>query len=283
MTRADNTPPRRSSLLQIRKGMLWFGVIGSLLIGIRHLFPGEAASGGAFDAFCPFGAIETLWAYVLRDQTLKTTNLLNFAIFSGVLGVSLVAGRAFCGWMCPLGAVQEWLANLARRIWGEKNHVPGKPYKARFPLQMPRKADRALRYVKYMILGLVLWTSVTAIYPPLHPFCPARAVFSFKLTTGLLWSVLITFILTSLLVERIWCKYLCPLGAALAIFNKISPIRLRADFSSCNRCGRCDIECSMGIKDVPDSLSDTECIRCLECLETCAREDALLIKVGDIK
>jgi len=108
-------------------------------------------------------------------------------------------------------------------------------------------------------------------------------VFIVKLITGLLWSVLITFIAGSLLVERLWCKYLCPLGAALAIFNKISPVRLRADFKACNHCGRCDIECSMGIKDVPDNLSDTECIRCLECLETCAREDALVIKVGDIR
>jgi polyferredoxin len=269
--------------MQIRNGMLWFGVIGTFLIGIRHLLPGEAASGGAFDAFCPFGAIETFWAYITSGQTLKTTNLLNFAVFSGVLGVSLVAGRAFCGWMCPLGAVQEWLAGLARRMGGEKKHISGKLSNARFPLRLPPWADRPLRYLKYLILILVLWTSVTAIFPPLHPFCPARAVFSFKLTTGLLWSVLITFIVTSLLVERIWCKYLCPLGAALAIFNKISPVRLRADFKACNRCGRCDIECSMGIKDVPDNLSDTECIRCLECLETCAREDALVIKVGDIR
>jgi polyferredoxin len=276
-------PKQRSSLMLIRKGMLWIGVIGTFLIGIRHLFPGEAASGGAFDAFCPFGAIETLWAYITRGETLKTTNLLNFAVFSGVLGVSLVAGRAFCGWMCPVGAVQEWLAGLARRLGGEKRHIRGRLFKARVPVQLPASADRPLRYVKYLVLGLILFASAAAIYPPLFPFCPARAVFSFKLTTGLLWSVLITFIAGSLLVERLWCKYLCPLGAALAIFNKLSPVRLRADFKACNHCGRCDIECSMGIKDVPDNLSDSECIRCLECLETCAREEALLIKVGDIR
>jgi polyferredoxin len=282
MTTTQKHRPR-SSLMLIRNGMLWFTVIATFLIGFRHLFPGEAASGGAFDAFCPFGAIETFWAYITRGNTLKSTNLLNFAVLSGVLGVSLVAGRAFCGWMCPLGAVQEWLAGLARRIGGEKHRVRGKLSQAPFPRQLPRWADRPLRYVKYLILGLVLFTSVAAVYPPLHPFCPARAVFSFKLTTGLMWSVLIIFIITSLLVERIWCKYLCPLGAALAIFNRISPVRLYADFKSCNHCGRCDIECSMGIKDVPDNLSDTECIRCLECLETCAREDALLLKVGDIR
>jgi polyferredoxin len=94
-----------------------------------------------------------------------------------------------------------------------------------------------------------------------------------------LWSVLIAFLDTSALVERAWCKYLCPFGAALAIFNKISPVRLVSDSNHCNNCGRCDIECSMGIKDVPINLNDTECIRCLECLDTCARDGSLELKV----
>ena len=265
--------------MKIRKGMLWFTVIGTFLIGIRHLLPGEAASGGSFDAFCPFGAIETLWSYVTRGTTLQTTNLLNFTIFSGVLAVSLVAGRAFCGWMCPLGAVQEGLAKLARRLGGEKRHIPGKPSKTRFPTRLPAGADRALRWAKYLLLGLVIFASLSSVYPPLFEFCAARAVFSFKLTSGLLWSVLITFLGTSLLVERVWCKYLCPLGAALAIFNKISPVNIVSDAGRCNHCGRCDVECSMGIKDVPDDLKNAECIRCLECLDTCARDGSLTLRV----
>ena len=269
-----------SSLSQIRKGMLWFAVIGTFLIGLRHLFPGEAASGGSFDAFCPFGAIETLWSYIAHGQTLKTTNLFNFASFSGVLAVSLVAGRAFCGWMCPLGAVQEGLAGLARPLTGEKQPVRGKKFKHLVPLNLPRWADQPLRYAKYGILVVIILASKNAIYPPLHPICPARVIFSFKLTTGLMWSVLVTFLVTSLLVERVWCKYLCPLGAALAFLNKISPLRLKVDFKACNHCGRCDIECPMNIKPVPENLSDSECIRCLECLETCARENALTLKFG---
>lgn len=270
---------RKTSLMKIRKGMLWFSIAAAFLIGIRHLMPGEATSGGSFDTFCPFGAIETAWKYITSGQTLKSTNLLNFAILSGVLAVSLVAGRAFCGWMCPLGAAQEGLANLSRRLGGGKRRVRGKPSPAKLPTRLPAKIDRPLRYVKYLVLVGVIIASIFTLFPPLHGFCPARAVFSFKLTSGLLWSVLITFIVTSMLVERVWCKYLCPLGASLALFNKISPVRLSADFQNCNHCGRCDIECSMGIQDVPDDLSSVECIRCLECLETCARKDALVLKV----
>jgi polyferredoxin len=93
-----------------------------------------------------------------------------------------------------------------------------------------------------------------------------------------LWSALAAFLVTSVLVERAWCKYLYPLGATLAIFNKISPVRLTSN-NTCNNCGRCDIECSMGIQDVPNNLTDTECIRCLECLDTCARDGSLELRV----
>jgi len=274
------TPKKdKKSLTKIRQGMLRFTVIAAFLIGLRHILPGEAVGGGSFDSFCPFGAIETLWAYVTRGQTLKSASPLNFAFFAGVLAVSLVAGRAFCGWMCPLGAIQERLALLSRRLSGEKRHIRGKPSKTRFPMRLPDWLDRPLRYLKYVVLGLVIVFSLVTVFPPLHAFCPARAVFSFKLVTWLMWGTLILFVASSMLVERFSCKYLCPLGAALAITNKISPLRLNADFSACNHCQRCDIECSMGIKDVPDNLSDGECIRCLECLETCARDEALTLRV----
>jgi len=279
MTANNTLSKKNSSLMKIRKGMLWFAVIGTFLIGIRHLLPGEAASGGSFDAFCPFGAIESMWKYVTTRQTLLSTNLLNFSILGGTLAVSLVAGRAFCGWMCPLGAVQEGLEKLGRRLGGEKRHIRGKPAKTRFPMQLQDWVDRPLRYAKYLILALIILFSAFAVYPPLYHFCPVRAVFSFKLTSGLLWSVLAIFIITSLMVERVWCKYLCPLGAALAIFNKLSPFRLHADFDSCNHCGCCDIECSMDIQDVPNHLNDPECIRCLECLETCSHDEVITLHV----
>jgi polyferredoxin len=268
----------KSSLAKSRRTIQWIGVIGTFVIGLRHIMPGEASRGGSFDAFCPFGGIETLLPYITTGQTLETTSLLNFSILLGVIGVSLVAGRAFCGWMCPLGTIQDFLTVWGRRLTGERKYIRGKASKAFLPLRLPVAADNYLRYAKYLILALIIVASLYAAYPPLHQFCPVRAVFGFKMTP-LLWSVLITFLLTSVFVERAWCKYLCPLGAALAIFNKISPVRIVSDNNHCNNCGRCDIECSMGITDVPAKLNDTECIRCLECLETCTRDGSLELVV----
>ncbi len=255
-------------------------LLATFLIGLRHLMPGESSKGGAFDAFCPFGGIETLWLYLTTGQTMATTNLLNFAVLLGVLGVSLLAGRAFCGWMCPVGTVQDLLAGLTRRLTGEKKHIRGKKSKSRYPVQLPPKLDPWLRSLKYLVLAVILLASTWSLYPPLHEICPARALFSFQLTTPLLISVLVVFIITSMLNRLFWCKYLCPFGATLAIFNKIAPLRLVVNQSSCTACSRCDTECPMGIQNVPENLRSAECIQCLECLETCAVQDTLHIQLG---
>lgn len=266
-------------LSRTRTWMLVISVVGTFLIGLRHIMPGEESSGGSFDAFCPFGGIETFYKYITTGTTLRTTNLLNFALLAGVLTVALVAGRAFCGWMCPVGAVQEWLAKLSRKLFSKKAHIRGKNTASIFPIQLNKTADKYLRYAKYLILAAILWVSTFSSIPPLHNICLTRAVFSFKLTEGLIISVAVVFLITSLAIERVWCKYLCPFGAFLAIFNKIAPVRLRVDSERCNSCGRCDIECGMGIEAVPENLQNAECIRCLECLNTCARDETLSLHV----
>lgn len=267
------------SLARSRIVIQWLAVIGTFLIGVRHILPGEESTGGAFDSFCAFGGIETLLPYIFNGHTLKSTNLLNFSILLGALGVALVAGRAFCGWLCPLGAVQDFITGWMRKLSGETRHVRGGKSKSLLPLRIPSSIDHWLRYAKYLTLALVLIASLYTIFPPLHEFCPMRAVFSLKMT-ALLWLTLVVFLTGSILVERFWCKYFCPLGATLAIFNKISPVRLTVDRTHCNDCGRCDIECSMDIKDVPRNLDHPECVRCMECLETCARDGSLTLKVG---
>ncbi len=283
MTPKAKTQSRKKlrSLTRVRQRILSISVLGTFLIGLRHIMPGEESRGGSFDSFCPFGGVESLYHYVTTGQTLEKISPLTFSVLIGVLGVSLLGGRAFCGWMCPLGGAQEFLAGWARRLsGGGGRRIRGKPSKARFPTRLPPQADIRLRYLKYVILAAVLIASVRAVYLPLHDLCPARAVFSFKLTTPLLWSVLITFIVTSMLVDRFWCKYLCPLGALLAIFNKFAPLTIAVDNHRCVACRRCETDCPMDIPETWENTNSLECIRCMECVETCALPDTMTIELG---
>jgi polyferredoxin len=277
---AKNSKSKKSSASDIstRTVIQIIFLVGTILIGLRHIMPGESSKGGAFDVFCPFGAIETLFPFLTTGQTLKTTSPLNFAILFGVLGVSLLAGRAFCGWMCPVGTLQDFLANLSNRLSINKKKQPaGKQIS--LPYKISPRNDAWLRSLKYLVLVIILLASTFAIYPPLREICPARALLSFQLTTPLLWSVLITFLITSMLNRRFWCKYLCPLGAVLAPFNKIAPLRLVLNQDSCTNCRRCDSACPMDIPDLTNNLRSAECIECLECQETCNEGDALELRL----
>jgi polyferredoxin len=267
------------SLAKSRRTIQWMVVIGTLVIGLRHIMPGESSRGGSFDSFCAFGGIETILPYLFSGHMLKSTNLLNFSVLIATLGVAFVAGRAFCGWLCGLGAIQDFITEWTRKLFGEKRHIRGRQSTAILPMHLPASVDRPMRYAKYLVLVMILIASLYMAFPPLRDFCPVRAVFGLHMTT-LLWITLAVFLGGSVFVERFWCKYLCPLGATLAIFNKISPVRLVMDNHHCNDCGRCDIECSMDIADVPHQLDHPECVRCMECLNTCAREGSLILQIG---
>ena len=280
MTKTETTKTRPNDLSKVRQWMQGIFLAATLLIGLRHIMPGESSKGGAFDAFCPLGGIETLLPYLVTGRTLKTTNLLNFTLMIAVAGVSLVAGRAFCGWMCPLGTIQDVLVGWTRRLSGESKRPRGKQSKARVPLQIPSKIDQGLRYLKYLVLVAVLIASTMAVFPPLRDLCPARAIFGFHWNTSLLAVILAGFMLTSMLVKRFSCKYLCPMGAALAIFNKVSFVHIATNLEHCTNCRRCEAECPVDIPAIPENMRSAECVRCLECLETCAQPEAMELRLG---
>ncbi len=278
MANQTQTKPNNNPGISIRLVIQILFLVITILIGLRHIMPGESSKGGAFDVFCPFGAIETLWSYSVKGETLLTTSLLTFSILFGVLGVSILAGRAFCGWMCPLGTLQDLLANLSDRIF--KNRRPDRRKNAvKLPIRVSEKNAGWLRGLKYLVLVIILLASTMAVYPPLQEICPARAIFNFKDHTPLLWSVLITFLVTSLVNRRLWCKYLCPLGAVLAPFNKLSPLRLVVDKAKCSSCLRCESACPMDIVELTDNLRSPECIQCLECQEACPEDDTLSLRL----
>jgi polyferredoxin len=80
--------------------------------------------------------------------------------------------------------------------------------------------------------------------------------------------VLVVILVLSVFLYRPFCKYLCPLGAAYALFNKAAFYRLKLDESACVHCGACERVCRMGV-DPSKKPDDMECIRCGDCVKNC--------------
>lgn len=262
--------PNRSAL---RRWSTWRQIVQvvflawALIASLRHLV---LADGGSVEASCPFGAVETAWSILVGGAFLRYLAPSNFLALASVAFSALALGRIFCGWVCPIGTLQDALAGLMRRFAGCEGVLS---------LHLPRKVDRPLRYLKYLVLGWVLWASVSAVVPPLAPFCPFRTLFELNLGSLLSLGVAFTFVGLSLMVERFWCRYLCPLGALLVLFNRLSPLRPRVNLERCVACGRCESTCPAGIGPVKDGTDHPECVRCYLCVEACHRPRAIELGV----
>lgn len=86
-------------------------------LGLRHQF---GSGGSPIDAYCPFGGVESFYTWVTQGKMLAKTSYSNLLLLGILLLMTLFVGGIFCGWLCPLGTVQEWLYALRRKII--KNH-----------------------------------------------------------------------------------------------------------------------------------------------------------------
>ena len=164
----------------------------------------------------------------------------------------------FCGYFCPLGSYQEWLGKLGRKLFPKA-----------YGRIIPAKADRWLRHLRYGVLALVLYQTAVAgklIFQEVDPF---YALFNFMTGEVALSALLVLLAVTvlSLIVERPWCKYLCPYGALLGLFNLIRVFPIRRRERTCTHCGQCDRACPMNIKvSKTGVVHDPQCISCNKCV-----------------
>lgn len=208
-------------------------------------------------AVCPFGGVVTIYDLITSGTIVKKLHESNIVLMLIVLVSAIFMGPLFCGWICPFGTFQEWIAAVGRKIFKKKyNHF------------IPYKFDKYLRYLRYVVLTWVLIMTVNSGKIIFADYDPYYALFQFwtgeVAITGFIALFLV--ILLSLFVERPFCKYACPYGAFLGIFNLIRIIPLRRNKTTCISCGACDKACPMNIQVSQGSkIKSHQCISCFKC------------------
>ena len=164
----------------------------------------------------------------------------------------------FCGWLCPYGALTELIHN-----------VTGKLGLRRYQFHLPKHVHDRAKWIKYVIFAGLLAVSFYSM--PLAE--KAAEIEPFK-TTFLIgvwnrpwpfatyWWVLLV---ASLFMERPFCKYLCPLGAALAVPGTFRFFKLKRK-SECNSCHACAHGCTQLAIDSKGHIDQRECLLCLDCM-----------------
>jgi len=214
---------------------------------------------------CPIGSLQAAIGTVKYDFSFYIVGLMS------LFGV--IFGRFICGWLCPFGLIQD----LLHKIHSKK-------------IKVNEKVNNVLKYLKYVILALfvillpMFLVNEFGISPPYfcEYICPAGTLeggiplvlmnASLRGSLGHLfeWKIIVlsSIVVASIFIYRPFCRYLCPLGAFYALFNKVSFYKYEVDKNKCTNCGACVHKCKINI-EVYKNPNSAECIRCGECVKIC--------------
>ena len=245
----------------------------------------RAAAGrgvAAPEALCPFGGIETAFRLVTGAGYVPHVHASNVVLGIGVLILALLARSAFCGWLCPLGFLQDLVSGASRLVQRKVRPVRLGVRWLKAHAHPLAVLDRPLRLLKYAVLawavgGAALWGVM--VFRDVDPWFALLELVRLTVIPAAL--VLAVILVAALFVDRPWCRYACPLGAASGLVAMLSPVRIERIADACTSCGICTRACPMGLPvATADRIVSPDCNACLECLAACPQAGALELRVG---
>ena len=240
----DELARRRRAYLWVRNGFLvftlvWLGWYAGAQLSVLNVF-----------TFAGALRTEFRWDFFLLDPLI-------FVLWSFVAVTLLFWGRGvFCGWLCPFGALQEILNALARRL-----RVP--------QLRLPFAVHERIWPLKYVVFVVLFGASLGAMGLAqagieVEPFKTAIVLHFVREWPFVAYAAAL--LAAGLVVERFFCRYLCPLGAALALPARVRMFDwLKRRWQCGLQCHICDRRCPVQAIHPDGRINPNECIHCLNC------------------
>lgn len=241
------------------KGKIYQGDLKKYCVPTLNCYSCPAALGA-----CPIGSLQ---ASIGSPAHAIAFYVLGFLFLFGIL-----LGRFICGFLCPFGLVQDLLYKIKTK-----------------KLVIKPKVAKYLSYIKYIVLAVFVIGMPLLLkddYGMSNPYfckliCPQGILegglpliaknADLRQMLGTLFfsklTILILVVLVSIFSYRVFCRFICPLGAIYGLFNKISFYNFSID-SSCIHCKKCEKVCKFGIKTY-ENPNSPECIRCNDCVRHC--------------
>ncbi len=217
--------------------VLGWGLNGQLSVVQVVAFVHSLLTGFRWETFLIEPVIFLLWGFV-------------------ALGLLFWGRGVYCGWLCPFGALQELLNNAAQRFGIRQ-------------IAVPQALHERLWVIKYSLFVGILALSFYSMHDALvvaevEPFKTAISLRMIRAWPFLLFVVALLF--AGLFIERFYCRYMCPLGAGLAIPAKLKIFDWLKRRPQCGReCRLCETKCTVGAIDPLGRINVNECVLCLRC------------------
>jgi NosR/NirI family nitrite reductase transcriptional regulator len=227
----------RIGFLSVTLVGLGWGLNGQLSVVQVVAFVHSLLNGFRWETFLIEPVIFLLWGFV-------------------ALGLLFWGRGVYCGWLCPFGALQELLNNAAQRLGVRQ-------------IAVPQAVHERLWVIKYTLFVGILALSFYSMHDALvlaeaEPF---KTAISMRMVRAWPFLLFVAALLAAgLFIERFYCRYLCPLGAGLAIPAKLKIFDWLKRRPQCGReCRLCETKCTVGAIDPLGRINVNECVLCLRC------------------
>jgi NosR/NirI family transcriptional regulator, nitrous oxide reductase regulator len=179
-------------------------------------------------------------------------------LWIGVLPTLFIWGRGtFCGWLCPFGALQEFVAVIARRF-----KVP--------QIRIGQRADARFKRIKYVVLGAIVVSACvsTALTDRLVELEPFKTAITLAFVRSWPYAgYALALLAINAVVYKAFCRYLCPFGAGLALFGRVRRLAWLPRRADCGQpCQTCRHRCAYGAIGRDGAIQYDECFQCMECV-----------------
>jgi polyferredoxin len=253
--------------------------------------PYNHATGGTCFLISLQHQLHTSW-----DNLFSARGLALLTGFGTFLLFFFFLNKAWCGFICPVGTLQDWITKFRKSIG----------------IRFSRYEDSTFKYLKIVKYLFLVWLLLVPLaiansffglphmshdwFPPFCTICPARVimplftgdlsqlVIDFRSVPTLIMTTLgvlaaVLFFVGSFVKKRFFCLF-CPMSALQYLFSKIAFLRLNKYGDKCTKCGNCYRVCDVGIKEIADDVTSKnivmdDCMMCFKCVEACPEEGCL--------
>jgi polyferredoxin len=275
-----NTPALKEHSQAMRRTIQFVFLLLNLWIGVQfYLFVRYYESGGqslrvdrpaGVEGWLPIASLMNL-KVLLHTGRLPAVHPAGTLLLITFLAASLIVRKSFCGWLCPVGTVSEYLWRAGCKLF-------------RRNFRLPRAVDIPLRGIKYTLFCLFGYVIVSMPVPAIRAFLESpygmvddvKMLNLFRNLAVMGGTSLVILALGSIVVQNFWCRYFCPYGALMGLVALMSPLRIRRDTKLCIDCAKCAKACPSALPvDRLVTIRSAECISCMQCVASCPAEGAL--------